>query len=255
MAIGCQVCFESYTNPGTEHAPYSATCGHVMGKSCMITLKEHGSKDEFNCPFCDERIVFERCHPIYLMIDEIVTSTSNNSSTVEVETLDLSNNVSSESIGKININIKQPLSMVVINVKGHYQKIKLLNHFNGYELINGRSGERLLDVSNLPYYYGKMKREDADRYFDLMADVGDFIIRDSETHVGDYVISLKGAIRNRHFWIKVNKSTNEYITMDRTFKTLFSLIDFFKIYPISVCERTYERLYLIKPLLRNYSLC
>uniref|UniRef100_A0A0N5B1R9 RING-type domain-containing protein n=1 Tax=Strongyloides papillosus TaxID=174720 RepID=A0A0N5B1R9_STREA len=70
MSFECQVCFESYTDHGTEHAPYSSPCGHIMVKSCLERLKEFGSRDEFNCLFCKKRIIFELCHPIYLSLND-----------------------------------------------------------------------------------------------------------------------------------------------------------------------------------------
>uniref|UniRef100_A0A0N5BR47 SH2 domain-containing protein n=1 Tax=Strongyloides papillosus TaxID=174720 RepID=A0A0N5BR47_STREA len=261
MAVGCQICFESYTEPGTEHAPYSAPCGHVMGKSCMKTLKEYGSKGEFNCPFCNKRIVFEWCHPIYFMPDEFFTSTFNSKSKIknsifknkgkgnsikEVEMSNSSKTVPPKLIDKINSNKKQPASMGSVKIKENCQEINLSNFYN--ELEDTHKDEISLNVSNYPYYHGKMKREDADKYLNSEAVVGDFILRDSETNVGDYSISLKGSTRNRHYWIRVNKDTNEYTIGKKTFKSLDLLLDFYKVHPICICEETDERLYLIKPL-------
>uniref|UniRef100_A0A0N5C2F4 RING-type domain-containing protein n=1 Tax=Strongyloides papillosus TaxID=174720 RepID=A0A0N5C2F4_STREA len=73
----CLLCFESYTDPGTEHVPYSAPCEHIMGKSCLERLKEYGSRSEFNCPFCKKRIIFESCHLKCLSLNEYISFTPN----------------------------------------------------------------------------------------------------------------------------------------------------------------------------------
>uniref|UniRef100_A0A0N5C2F8 RING-type domain-containing protein n=1 Tax=Strongyloides papillosus TaxID=174720 RepID=A0A0N5C2F8_STREA len=70
MAIQCKICFESYSAPGTRHAPYSTSCGHVMGKECLEKLKECSNDDDFNCPFCSGNIKFNDCHPIYGIVEE-----------------------------------------------------------------------------------------------------------------------------------------------------------------------------------------
>uniref|UniRef100_A0A0N5BJU9 SH2 domain-containing protein n=1 Tax=Strongyloides papillosus TaxID=174720 RepID=A0A0N5BJU9_STREA len=95
-----------------------------------------------------------------------------------------------------------------------------------------KDDEVSLNISNYPYYHGKLKREDADKYLNSEAFVGDFILLDSETNVGDYSISLKGCTRNRHYWIRVNKDTNDYTIGKKTFKSLDLLIDFYEAHPI-----------------------
>uniref|UniRef100_A0A0K0FC03 Dreadlocks (inferred by orthology to a D. melanogaster protein) n=1 Tax=Strongyloides venezuelensis TaxID=75913 RepID=A0A0K0FC03_STRVS len=261
MCIGCQICFESYTDPGTEHAPYSAPCGHVMGKSCMQKLKEYGSNGKFNCPFCNKGIVFEWCHPIYFMPDQFFTSTSNSknhttnsvlknngegNSTEEVEMSNSTKTVPPKLVDKGNSNEEKPHSMGSVKIKENCQEINLSDFFIEHEDTN--KDEISLNVSNYPYYHRKLKREDADKYLNSEAVVGDFILRDSETNVGDYSISLKGITRNRHYWIRVNKDTSEYTIGKKTFKSLDLLIDFYKAHPICICEETNEILYLIKPL-------
>uniref|UniRef100_A0A0N5B1S0 RING-type domain-containing protein n=1 Tax=Strongyloides papillosus TaxID=174720 RepID=A0A0N5B1S0_STREA len=70
MAIQCKICFQSYSAPGTRHAPYSTSCGHVMGKECLEKLKERSNDNHFNCPFCSGNINFNDCHPIYGIVEE-----------------------------------------------------------------------------------------------------------------------------------------------------------------------------------------
>uniref|UniRef100_A0A0N5BR45 RING-type domain-containing protein n=2 Tax=Strongyloides papillosus TaxID=174720 RepID=A0A0N5BR45_STREA len=70
MVVYCKICFESYSAPGTQHAPYSTSCGHVMGKECLEKLKDCSNDDDFNCPFCSGNIKFNDCHPIYDIVEE-----------------------------------------------------------------------------------------------------------------------------------------------------------------------------------------
>uniref|UniRef100_A0A0N5C2F7 RING-type domain-containing protein n=1 Tax=Strongyloides papillosus TaxID=174720 RepID=A0A0N5C2F7_STREA len=223
MHFQCQICFGSYTDSGTEHAPYSGPCGHVMGKSCMKTLKEYGSEGEFNCPFCNKRIVFELCHPIYLMPDEFFASSSygenhmvenkqNSNSIVKVEMTNLSKKTPSELMSEIDINITQPLSTVNIKIKGSYEEIKISNRENGRELINGKNDGMSPGVSNCPYCQTKMKQEGADVYPDSKTVVGGFESHSLGTSGGIKLINLEGDTENfkREIWVSRNSFTNIY---------------------------------------------
>uniref|UniRef100_A0A0K0FC04 Dreadlocks (inferred by orthology to a D. melanogaster protein) n=1 Tax=Strongyloides venezuelensis TaxID=75913 RepID=A0A0K0FC04_STRVS len=71
MVIKCKIYFEAYTASGTRHAPYSTSCGHVMGKECLERFRECSNGDYFNCPFCSGNIKFSDCHPIYDIVEEM----------------------------------------------------------------------------------------------------------------------------------------------------------------------------------------
>uniref|UniRef100_A0A915JIR1 SH2 domain-containing protein n=1 Tax=Romanomermis culicivorax TaxID=13658 RepID=A0A915JIR1_ROMCU len=63
---------------------------------------------------------------------------------------------------------------------------------------------------------------------------------------GDYSVSLKAAIKNKHFWIRVDQQKFFNIG-NRKFSNLDELIKHYMEHPIFTGDRN-ERLYLIKPL-------
>uniref|UniRef100_A0A0K0FNW8 RING-type domain-containing protein n=1 Tax=Strongyloides venezuelensis TaxID=75913 RepID=A0A0K0FNW8_STRVS len=70
MEVKCIICFESCAASGTNHAPYSTPCGHIMGKECLEKLKNYLNINCFNCPFCKTKITFTNCHPVYGIAQE-----------------------------------------------------------------------------------------------------------------------------------------------------------------------------------------
>lgn len=74
---------------------------------------------------------------------------------------------------------------------------------------------------------------------------GDFLIRDSETNVGDFSISLKSSGRNKHFRIHLEKGV--YAIGQRKFSSLQHLVDHYQRAPIYTSQKG-EKLYLIRPL-------
>ncbi|KAI6173733.1 hypothetical protein M3Y98_01114100 [Aphelenchoides besseyi] len=102
-----------------------------------------------------------------------------------------------------------------------------------------------------PWYFGALSREQSDFELNARGMEGDFLVRDSESNPGDYSISLKGNIRNKHFWIQVDVSSSSYKIGNRTFPTMQALIQHYTKAPIFSSEETGERLYLVRPLPRN----
>lgn len=66
--------------------------------------------------------------------------------------------------------------------------------------------------------------------------------------IGDFSISLRNKLRNRHFWVHFDEQSNEYKIGSLSFKTMDELIHFYSRNPIYSDEQT--NLYLIKPLSR-----
>ncbi|XP_028158912.1 cytoplasmic protein NCK2-like, partial [Ostrinia furnacalis] len=56
------------------------------------------------------------------------------------------------------------------------------------------------------WYYGAITRTHCDALLNQHGHDGDFLIRDSETNVGDYSVSLKAPGRNKHFRVHVEGS-------------------------------------------------
>jgi len=104
--------------------------------------------------------------------------------------------------------------------------------------------------ANEPWYFGIISREQSDVELNSRGTEGDFLVRDSESNPGDYSISLKGNIRNKHFWVQVDTNTGSYKIGNRNFPSMQSLIQHYMKSPIFSNDATGERLYLIKPLAR-----
>lgn len=186
MNFECQICLELFTSPGTSHAPFSAPCGHVIGKSCIEKLEEYKCKDEFNCPFCSKKIKFKNFHPIYLMGDEIPNINSN----VSTEILCKNTNQSKDKERKNNQDMVKSISL--INIRNSYHNTDFFNSmiYEG-KILNELKNNLLVKISNYPFYFGKFTRKDCENYLNFKGTKGDYLLRDSETNMGDFTISLK----------------------------------------------------------------
>ncbi|VDD93874.1 unnamed protein product [Enterobius vermicularis] len=110
------------------------------------------------------------------------------------------------------------------------------------------SEEVLGPAANEPYYYGKITRSDADTQLNDRGEEGDFLLRDSESNVGEFSISLKSKERNKHFLIKVDQAEKSFKIGSRTFQTMDALIKHYTSNPIYTNEPTNERLFLTRAL-------
>ncbi|XP_030748005.1 cytoplasmic protein NCK1 isoform X1 [Sitophilus oryzae] len=96
-----------------------------------------------------------------------------------------------------------------------------------------------------PWYYGTISRNVCDNLLNQFGHDGDFLIRDSETNVGDYSVSLKAPGRNKHFRVHVEGAL--YCIGQRKFHTLDQLVDHYQRAPIYTNKQG-EKLYLVRPL-------
>nr|CAI5847909.1 unnamed protein product [Callosobruchus analis] len=96
-----------------------------------------------------------------------------------------------------------------------------------------------------PWYYGSITRYVCDSLLNQHGHDGDFLIRDSETNVGDYSVSLKAPGRNKHFRVHVEGAL--YCIGQRKFHTLDQLVDHYQRAPIYTNKQG-EKLYLVRPL-------
>ncbi|KAI6191455.1 hypothetical protein M3Y97_00229900 [Aphelenchoides bicaudatus] len=97
-----------------------------------------------------------------------------------------------------------------------------------------------------PWYFGQISREQSDTLLNANGIEGDFLVRDSESNPGDYSISLKGNLRNKHFWVQI--CGGSYKIGNRTFNSMQQLIQHYTKSPIFSNDSTNERLYLVRPL-------
>ncbi|KAL0849643.1 hypothetical protein ABMA28_013898 [Loxostege sticticalis] len=102
------------------------------------------------------------------------------------------------------------------------------------------------------WYYGAITRTHCDALLNQHGHDGDFLIRDSETNVGDYSVSLKAPGRNKHFRVHVEGSL--YCIGQRKFPTLDQLVAHYQRAPIYTNKQG-EKLYLVRPLPRANQPC
>ncbi|KAK7869144.1 hypothetical protein R5R35_006606 [Gryllus longicercus] len=103
-----------------------------------------------------------------------------------------------------------------------------------------------------PWYYGTITRAQCDNLLNQHGHDGDFLIRDSETNVGDYSVSLKAPGRNKHFRVHVEGAL--YGIGQRKFHTLDQLVDHYQRAPIYTNKQG-EKLYLVRPLPKVANSC
>ncbi|XP_021935901.1 cytoplasmic protein NCK1 isoform X2 [Zootermopsis nevadensis] len=120
---------------------------------------------------------------------------------------------------------------------------------------SGSSIGRSLDRPHLvgkAWYYGTITRAQCDNLLNQHGHDGDFLIRDSETNMGDYSVSLKAPGRNKHFRVHVEGAL--YCIGQRKFHTLDQLVDHYQRAPIYTNKQG-EKLYLVRPLPKSANSC
>uniref|UniRef100_A0ABD2WGS2 Cytoplasmic protein NCK1 n=1 Tax=Trichogramma kaykai TaxID=54128 RepID=A0ABD2WGS2_9HYME len=114
--------------------------------------------------------------------------------------------------------------------------------------LASNDSNNLLDRPHLigrAWYYGSITRSQCDTLLNQQGHDGDFLIRDSETNMGDYSVSLKAPGRNKHFRVHVEGAL--YCIGQRKFHTLDQLVDHYQRAPIYTNKQG-EKLYLVRPL-------
>jgi len=101
------------------------------------------------------------------------------------------------------------------------------------------------EVQDKPWYFGPISRADCDVLMSEKGQDGDFLVRDSESTVGDFSVSLKAPGRNKHF--RVHVESGMYCIGQRKFVSLQQLVDHYQRAPIYTSQKG-EKLFLIKPL-------
>ncbi|XP_013782856.1 cytoplasmic protein NCK1-like [Limulus polyphemus] len=101
------------------------------------------------------------------------------------------------------------------------------------------------DLLAKSWYIGNVTRSQCDQMLSEYGQDGDFLIRDSETNIGDFSVSLKAPNRNKHFRVHVEEGI--FCIGQRTFSSLDDLVEHYKRAPIYTSPRG-DKMYLIKPL-------
>ncbi|VVC88396.1 unnamed protein product [Leptidea sinapis] len=108
------------------------------------------------------------------------------------------------------------------------------------------------NLASRAWYYGAITRTHCDALLNQHGHDGDFLIRDSETNVGDFSVSLKAPGRNKHF--RVHVEGNLYCIGQRKFTSLEQLVAHYQRAPIYTNKQG-EKLYLVRPLPRPAQNC
>uniref|UniRef100_H2Y7C7 Cytoplasmic protein n=1 Tax=Ciona savignyi TaxID=51511 RepID=H2Y7C7_CIOSA len=96
------------------------------------------------------------------------------------------------------------------------------------------------------WYFGQVKRADAERRLEEKATNGEFLVRDSETSSGDYSISMKMPGRIRHFKV-VSLPNGVYGIGQRKFDSMDALLEHYKSAPIYTSKEQ-GKVYLSNPM-------
>lgn len=103
------------------------------------------------------------------------------------------------------------------------------------------------ELQGKEWYFGNIPRSQCDQVLNEFARDGDFLIRDSETNVGDFSVSLKAPVRNKHFRVHVEDGV--FCIGQRRFSNLDDLVEHYKRAPIYTSPKG-DKMYLIKPFHR-----
>ncbi|XP_055304086.1 cytoplasmic protein NCK1 [Sitodiplosis mosellana] len=101
------------------------------------------------------------------------------------------------------------------------------------------------NLAGKSWYYGAITRSQCDTVLNSHGHDGDFLIRDSETNMGDFSVSLKAPGRNKHF--RVHVENGMYCIGQRKFHSLDQLVDHYQRAPIYTNKQG-EKLYLVRSL-------
>jgi len=92
------------------------------------------------------------------------------------------------------------------------------------------------------WFYGNITRAECEHMLNSYGEDGDFMIRESESNIGHYTVTLKATPRNKHFKVSIENGT--FCIGQQTFDSLDDLVEHYKNHPIYRHQR--EKLYLIR---------
>lgn len=104
-----------------------------------------------------------------------------------------------------------------------------------------------LSLNERVWYHGVMSRQQCDQLLNAYAEDGDFLVRNSETSAGEFSVSLKAPMRNKHF--RVHYVNEGFCIGQRTFATLDELVEHYKRTPIYT-SASGEKMFLKNPYCR-----
>lgn len=173
---------------------------------------------------------------------------------------EINSNISNTTIANSNSNTQQTVNnnsnmTTTFNINNNnniitqaFPKDELVNDANQPSLAElARELEEKLKLNDRIWYHGVMSRQQCDQLLNNHADDGDFMIRNSETNVGDFSVSLKAPMRNKHF--RVHYVDGCFCIGQRKFESLDELVEHYKRTPIYTSAAG-EKMFLKKPFPR-----
>ncbi|XP_053315872.1 tyrosine-protein kinase FRK [Spea bombifrons] len=129
----------------------------------------------------------------------------------------------------------------------NWLKARLLSpreNLEGYVPINYVAP--VTDIASQPYFFRNFKRTDAERQLILPGNgVGSYLIRESESQVGNYSLSVYDGTHVKHYRIHKNDNDGYFITTRTVFPSLQELVTYYSQNADGLCCR------LANPCLRN----
>lgn len=153
-------------------------------------------------------------------------------------------------IGLVPKNYLIELSQYLTQNRGAGQGQGNANNSASSASNNGHSNNHAHEVMDenikgQAWYFGTISRAECDVLLSEKGIDGDFVIRESETNVGDYSVSLKAPGRNKHFRVHVEGTM--FCIGQRKFNTMQQLVEHYQRAPIYTSQKG-EKLFLIRPL-------
>jgi NCK adaptor protein len=114
--------------------------------------------------------------------------------------------------------------------------------------LSGMSRNGSVPFAGRDWYFGNITRAECEDLLNKFADDGDFLIRESETNVGDYTLTMKTPHRNKHFRI-IADCAGTYRIGPQLFHSLDDLVEHYTKH--AIYRLGSEKLFLVKPFVRN----
>lgn len=163
-----------------------------------------------------------------------------------------SNNTRQEQINTSNDMMNE--DEMISSQTFHQQQSQTHNNINNSSTMSTSQLAQLaqdleikLRLNDNIWYHGVMSRQQCDQLLNAHAEDGDFMIRNSETNAGDFSVSLKAPIRNKHF--RVHYIDDCFCIGQRKFNSLEELVEHYKRTPIYTTPSG-EKMFLKRPFAR-----
>jgi len=118
--------------------------------------------------------------------------------------------------------------------------------------LSGVSRNGCAPFAGREWYFGNITRSECEELMNQFADDGDYLVRESETNVGDYTLTMKTHHRNKHFRIIVD-CAGTYRIGPQLFQSLDDLVEYYTKH--AIYRLGTDKLFLLKPFVNPVSDC